>query len=79
MAGKTQTLVRSDDFGDPFNAGQMIGMLVMLTFLEKQKHIPNDALEKLKWVCAGNAAVYLNKPTEDVFFIIDNLVKEIEI
>lgn len=66
----------SKDFADPFNAGQMVGMLVMITFLEKNKRIPNDALEKLKWVCADNASAYMEKAPEDVFLIIDNIVKD---
>lgn len=67
------------DFKDPFSAGQMVGMLVMLTFIENNNGIPTEALEKLKWVCASNASVFLDKPTEDVFLIIDNLVKDIQI
>ncbi len=77
MGGKTQLQPNnSKDFNDPFNAGQMVGMLVMIRFLEENKHIPNDHLEKLKWVCAENAAVFLDKPAEDVFLIIDNIVKD---
>lgn len=76
MAGKNPVPQNSKDFNDPFNAGQMVGMLVMITFIERHKHVTAEQLEKLKWVCADNAAVFLDKPTEDVFLIIDNLVKE---
>lgn len=76
MDGKKPVLVDSKDFSDPFNAGQMVGMLVMITFLEQHKHIPHEQLEKLKWVCAYNASIFLEKPTEDVFLIIDNIVKD---
>ncbi len=77
MGGKTQLLPNnSRDFNDPFNAGQMVGMLVMITFLEKQQHVPGDQLEKLKWVCAENASIFMDKPPEDVFLIIDNIVKD---
>lgn len=76
MAGKTQHLPNSKDFSDPFNAGQMVGMLVMVTFLEKNPQIPRENIEKLKWVCANNAGVFLGKPAEDVFLIIDHIVEE---
>lgn len=75
MAGRVQQ-VSTKDFKDPFNAGQMVGMLVMITFLEQHKHIPAEQLEKLKWVCADNASIFLEKPPEDVFLVIDNIVKD---
>lgn len=77
MAGKT-LLPDSKDFKDPFNAGQMVGMLVMITFLEKHQDIPADKVEELKWVCASNAGTFLEKPAEDVFLVIDNIVKEMK-
>lgn len=78
MGGNQQLLTQVKDFKDPFNAGQMIGMLVMLTFIEKNRGIPTEALDKLKQVCAQNAEIFLEKPTEDIFLMIDNLVKDIE-
>ena len=78
MAGKKPVPQNSKDSTDPFNAGQMVGMLVMVTFIEKHKHVDAEQIEKLKWVCAANAGVFLEKPAEDVFLIIDNLVKEME-
>lgn len=77
MAGKKQ-LPDSKNFDDPFNAGQMVGMLVMITFLENHRGISADKIEELKWVCANNAGVFLDKPAEDVFLIIDNIVKEMK-
>lgn len=65
------------DFSDPFNAGQMVGMLVMLTFIEENNGINKEILEKIKEVAANNAQAFLNKPTEDIFLMVDNLVKEI--
>jgi len=76
MAGKKLVPQNSRDFDDPFNVGQMIGMLVLLTFIEERKTIPADHLEKLKRVCADNASAYMEQPTEDIFLMIDNLVKE---
>lgn len=76
MAGKKLHLPNSKDFNDPFNAGQMIGMMVMLTFIETHPNIPVENLEKLKWVCANNAGIFLDKAPEDVFLVIDNIVKE---
>lgn len=76
MAGKKQPQ-STKDFSDPFNAGQMVGMLVMITFLEEHGgHVPPESIEKLKWVCANNAGVFLEKPAEDVFLLIGNIVKE---
>lgn len=78
MDGKKQHL-QMKDFKDPFNAGQMVGMLVMLTFLENNQNIPPAALDKLRWTCATNAEAFLEKPAEDIFMLIDNLVKDIQI
>lgn len=78
MAGKSPVPQNSRDFTDPFNAGQMVGMLVMITFIEKHKHADAKQIEKLKWVCATNAGVFLEKPAEDVFLVVDNLVKDIK-
>lgn len=77
MDGKLQRQVPAPDFKDPFNAGQMVGMLVILTFIEKNKGITDEALQKLKQVTATNAETFLNKPIEDIFLMIDGLVKEI--
>lgn len=79
MDGNQPHQTSTKDFKDPFNAGQMVGMLVMLTFLENNKELPVGAIDKLKWVCANNAAISFNKPTEDVFLMIDNLVKDIQV
>lgn len=65
------------DFKDPFVAGQMIGMLVVLTFIEKNNGIPQDVLEQLKKVCADNAQEFIDKPTEDIFLMVDGLVKNL--
>ncbi len=79
MDGKKPHQTSIQDFKDPFNAGQMVGMLVMVRFIETHQGVPPEALEKLKWVCANNAAVFLEKPAEDVFLVIDNLVKDIQV
>lgn len=78
MVGKTQHL-QPNDFKDPFNAGQMIGMLVMLTFLENNPDIPEAAIDKLRWTCATNAEAFMDKPAEDIFLFIDKIVKDIEV
>lgn len=77
MDGKKQ-LLQPKDFNDPFSAGQMVGMLVMLTFIENHPEMTVDAFERLKWTCAENAQAYLDKPTEDIFLFIDNLVKDMK-
>lgn len=78
MAGNHKRPPTSKDFMDPFNAGQMVGMLVMLTFIEKNNGIPQTALDQIKNVAAANVQDYLQKPTEDIFLMVDNLVKDIE-
>lgn len=79
MDGNQPHQTSTKNFKDPFNAGQMVGMLVILIFLEKNKEVSSDSLDKLKWICANNAATFFDKPTEDVFLEIDNLVKEIQV
>lgn len=78
MAGNQKHLVSNKDFMDPFNAGQMVGMLVMLTFIEKNNGIPQKALDQIKNAAANNVQDYLQKPTEDIFLMVDNIVKDIE-
>lgn len=66
------------DFSDPFNAGQMIGMLMMMTFLEKNPEIPKGGIEALKWSCANNVQDFFKKPSEDIFLMVNGLINEIE-
>lgn len=66
------------DFRDPFDAGQMVGILIMLSYIEKNNGIPKDMLEQIKRVSAENLQVYFEKPTEDVHLIIEDLVKDIK-
>lgn len=77
MDGKKRPQLKDRDFNDPFNAGQMVGMLVMLTFIENHPNMPQKMIDELKQVTAHNAQIFLQKPTEDIFLLIDNLVKEI--
>ena len=79
MDGNQPHQPQTKDFEDPFNAGQMVGMLVMLTFIENNKEVSASAIDRLKWICANNAAISMKKPTEDVLLVIDNLVKDIQI
>lgn len=78
MVGNQQRQAQTKDFSDPFIAGQMIGMLVVLTFIEKNNGIPQQMLEQMKSICATNAQQFLQKPTEDVFLMVDNLVEDLE-
>lgn len=57
----------------------MVGMLVALTFIEQNDGIDASLLEKLKKVSADSVQEYFEKPTEDIFLVIDNIVKEIKI
>lgn len=65
------------DLNDPFTAGQMVGMLVILTFIENNEGIPESVLQQIKDIAATNAQTYFDKPTEDIFLMIDDLVNEI--
>lgn len=79
MAGKQQLqLTKNNDFNDPFVAGQMVGMLVMLTFIENNNGIPKELLQEIKQTCANNIETFLDKPIEDIFLMVDNMVKDIE-
>jgi hypothetical protein len=77
MAGNQQLLLKNKDFKDPFNAGQMVGMLVMLTSIENNGGITQDVIDQIKHNCANNLEVYFEKPAEDIFLMIDNMVKDI--
>lgn len=72
-------LATEQDFKDPFNAGQMVGMMMMLATIEKNDGISQKAMDKIKWSCANNAQYYLDKHPEDIFVMIDNMIKDIEI
>jgi hypothetical protein len=72
-------LATEKDFKDPFNAGQMVGMMMMLSMIEKNNGISEDALTKIKWSCATNAQHYLEKAPEDIFLMVNNMIKDIEI
>lgn len=68
----------TNDFKDPFNAGQMVGMLVMLMFIERNKGISEKGMREIKQVAADNLQQYFDKPSEDIFLMVDNIVKEIQ-
>lgn len=70
---------KKNNFNDPFVAGQMVGMLVMLMFIEQNDGIPDDVLQQLKQVTANNVQEFFQKPAEDIFLMIDNIISEIQI
>ena len=74
-----RAMSRKNDFSDPFNAGQMVGMLVMLTFIEDHGGITKEVINRIKDLAADNVQEYFDKPTEDIFLMVDNLVKEINL
>lgn len=78
MAGKAQPLVKNNDFKDPFNAGQMIGMMMVLSFIEKNGGITTEIIDQIKETCANNVQVFFDKPTEDIHLMVDNMVKDIQ-
>lgn len=73
---RTKIKMKNNDFTDPFDAGQMVGMLVMLKFIEKNNGIPEIVLDQLTAVTTANLQNYFQKPSEDIHLMIDNLVKE---
>lgn len=77
MAGKQLPQALMGDLTDPFNAGQLVGMLVMLKFIEQNKGIPELVLDQLMGTAATNLQPYFERPTEDIHLIVDNLLKEI--
>lgn len=66
----------SKDLTDPFNAGQMLGIITTLMFLEKEKHIPEDMLQKIKHQSAKNLEEYLQKPSEDILLMVNDIIKD---
>lgn len=70
--------MKNKDFTDPFDAGQLVGMLVVLKFIECNKGIEEDILEQLITTTADALQGYFERPSEDIHLIIDNLVKEIK-
>jgi hypothetical protein len=70
--------MKTTEFNDPFSIGQLIGMLVILTFIEKNNGIPKDFLEKLKTACAEKSSDFLEQPAEDIFLMVDSLVRDIK-
>lgn len=69
--------MNNKDFQDPFNAGQMVGMLVALKFVENNPDISEAALDKLRNIAAKNVEEYFERPAEDIHLMIDNLAKEL--
>lgn len=69
--------MKKNDFTDPFSAGQMVGMIVILTSIERSGGIDDNVLRKLKQQAADNVQGYFKKPSEDIFLMIDNMLNEI--
>lgn len=78
MAGNKLHQASNIDFTDPFIAGQMVGMLVILTHIENSRGISDESLQKIKRIAANNAEQYLQKPTEDIFLMVEDMVKDID-
>lgn len=76
MGGNQQR--QKKNYNDPFQAGQMVGMLVILCFLEKNGGISPEALQRLKILTATNVEEFLDRPVEDIFLMVDNMIQDIE-
>lgn len=66
------------DFDSPFSAGQCIGLMVLLEFLERNPDTTEEFRYKLKNKAAEGARVYMKIPTEDIHLIVSDLVEEID-
>lgn len=53
-------------------------MTVVLSFIEKNNGMPKEMLNTLKATCVKKSAEGLDKPEEDVYLIIDDLVNKIK-
>lgn len=62
---------------DDFSAGQLVGMLVLLKFLETHENITQTGLDNLKNITALQLEDFFEIPSEDIHLFIENLVKEI--
>lgn len=69
--------MKKADFKDPFAAGQLIGMLVMITFIEKNPDASEDMYLQIRSTVANNLQEFLGKPAEDINLMIDSIVSEI--
>jgi hypothetical protein len=69
--------MEKSDFADPFNAGQMVGMLVAFKFIESNPQAPQEAVDRIVDIAARNIEDYFDKPAEDIHLMINNLVKEL--
>lgn len=67
------------NFNDPFDAGQMIGMLMMLAFIEKNGGISEDLADKIKDIAASSIEEYMEKPSEDILLMVDELMEELNL
>ena len=68
----------SKDETDPFVIGQIVGMLVILTFIENNNGINKELLFQLKRVCAEKTSQALAKPAEDIHLMAEELAKNIK-
>jgi len=78
MAGNRLPPQLTKNLSDPFSAGQLTGMLVMLAFVEKNKGIEDHTLYELKTLTANLLQEYFDRPSEDIHLMINNLVKEVK-
>lgn len=78
MAGNQLPQSLKNDINDPFSAGQLMGMLVVLTFIEKNDGVSQAVLSNLKNITATGLEQYLESPSEDIFLMVENLIKDIK-
>lgn len=62
-----------------YDHGQMMGMLVVITMVEKISDLESTpygpTFEKIKRLAAKDLSEYLNKPEEDVYLLVDEELK----
>ena len=62
-----------------YDAGQMLGMLIMLQSIEDNGVPDQGAIDKIKIMCSEHLETYLDKPAEDVLMMVEDAVKEISL
>lgn len=62
-----------------YEHGQMMGMLVVIQFIESAGETGIDGMifDKIKKIAVEDLAEYLSKPEEDVHLLVDNQLKDL--
>lgn len=56
--------------------GQMMGMLCIIRLLKLRGTVPIEVVDSIEHKAAESLSVYLDKPEEDVYLMVDNLLEK---